>query len=514
MDGAEASRGAERVRYGRSMSGANDHDPLMLPEGARLLYIGPPKTGTTSLQESARAARDALYEQGVYYPGTGRHHRAAVFAILQEPDWLVDRIVDEPMRPGTSYREAGRLHPASEWTRLMDDIDGEPDKRVLITHEWAASASDKEAESFVRGLGRDRAHIVITLRPLAEVLVPQWIESLKEGLTATFEEWLEAFYTPADELISARMRRYLDHAGVVERWARVAGADKVTVIVVDKGNPGLLPETFEHLLGVAPQTLNGQATGGLKGNRSMSRPEAELIQRVNARVVRPEEMSWPAYLTVVRRGAIAEFLETRTPGAAEGRVRLPQWAAERAEGDGAEYAERIAATGVRVVGDLGKLRSRTAAVHDDVDVSAEQVGALRDIAVESLVGAVRATTSYEQRLARRIDRACKQRDRARERRERVQARLEKAKASRDRTREALERQKVKTQRSRERLAQQKEKLEQARGELARLRRRTIHDQVRRLPADQRAQKAAESFGTRDLARALRIRLCHKLRALR
>ncbi len=495
------------------MSDTEDRDPLTLPEGTRLFYVGLPKTGTTSLQEAASAARETLYKYGVYYPGTGRNHRAEVRAFMRTPDWLVDRVGGEPMRPGATFPEASRVPPRSQWTALMDDIDRTPSNRVFITHEQAAAATDEEAVAFVDELGRGRTHIVITLRSVSEVLVSRWIETLKEGETATFEDWLEALYTPLDERVPVRMRRSLDQAGVVERWAQAAGPANVTVIVADKQHRDLLPETFERLLGLPGRTLTGMVSGGVRTNRSMSLPESQVMQRVNARVVRSDDMSWPVYLTVVKRGAITRILEARTPSDGEGRVRLPRWAAERAERDGAEYAERIAATGVRVVGDPDRL-GEPAASAEEADNAADETAALRDIAVESLVGAVRATTSYERRLARRIDRAREQRDRAREGRERVQARLEKVKESRDRTRDALERQKVKTQRSRERLAQQKEKLRQTRGELAGLRRHPIREQVKRLPVDQRARKAAESFGTRDLARALRIRLMDKVRVRR
>ena len=44
-------------------------DPLLLPEGCRLIHIGPHKTGTTALQWAMHVARDSLHEQGVHYAG-------------------------------------------------------------------------------------------------------------------------------------------------------------------------------------------------------------------------------------------------------------------------------------------------------------------------------------------------------------------------------------------------------------------------------------------------------------
>ena len=58
------------------------HDAaLLLPEGTRLLHIGPPKTGTTTVQAAFHAAAPRLTSQGVHYAGRTRHPRRAAFAV-------------------------------------------------------------------------------------------------------------------------------------------------------------------------------------------------------------------------------------------------------------------------------------------------------------------------------------------------------------------------------------------------------------------------------------------------
>lgn len=500
------------IRYRRLMAATEHTDPPALPEGTRVFYIGPPKTGTTSLQEAARAARETLYEHGVYYPGTGRNHRAEIHALMEEPEPIVDKVADRPMPPGITRPEADRIPPRTLWTDLMEDIDAKPSTRVMVTHEHAATASDDEAATFVRELGKGRTHVVLTLRPVQEMLVSRWIENLKEGMAAPFERWMEAVYEPSDDLVPGRMRRYFDQAGLIERWAAAAGPDNVTVIVVDKSDRNLLTDTFERLLDLPPQTLTGVVSGGIRANRSMSLPESQVMQRVNAEVVRPEEMSWPAYLTVVRRGAINRLLDVRVPTADEARVRLPQWAAERAAQDASHYVERIAASGVRVIGDLEMLRGDGPVTENPE--GADDATVLRDIAVTSLTGAVRATTSYEGRLARRIERARERTERERARREKTDQKLAQEKEKNEKKRELLDKVRAKRDKNAELLEREKARHEKTRAALARLRQRTIRDQVRRLPAEQRAQKAAESFTTHELTQALRIRLGHKARTRR
>ena len=46
-----------------------------IPEGGRLIHIGPHKTGTTTLQWALHHAREALHEQGVHYA----HHRPQAY---------------------------------------------------------------------------------------------------------------------------------------------------------------------------------------------------------------------------------------------------------------------------------------------------------------------------------------------------------------------------------------------------------------------------------------------------
>ena len=53
---------------------------LELPEGSRLVHIGPHKTGTTALQAAFHLARDRVEEQGIHYASYGRQPVTAVLA--------------------------------------------------------------------------------------------------------------------------------------------------------------------------------------------------------------------------------------------------------------------------------------------------------------------------------------------------------------------------------------------------------------------------------------------------
>lgn len=375
-------------------------EPLLLPEKSRLFYIGPPKTGTTSLQEAARAARSQLYEHGVYYPGSHRNHRAAVAGLLQRP---VRVLGGRRIPPGTPPSEANQSPPESEWWALMEDLDSEPSRRKLVTHEFAAGATIVQARRFVQSLGVGRTHIAITLRPLSAVLVSHWLQDLKGGDSSAFESWLTQLFDGPAPAIPTLPRKF-DHAGLVKRWAQVAGPENVTAVVVGTTNKDLLTDAFEEMLGLPAQTLTGLVSGGKSTNRSMSLPEANVIRQVNELVYSTEAMSWPVYRDVMLRGAINRILDNRHPTADEPRVRLPEWAAERAMHTGKAYADQIAASGVRIVGDLSTLYAEPpiAAGNQEDDGLIPP-----DIAVEALTGAFHGSAKYERQLAKQLTQAQK-----------------------------------------------------------------------------------------------------------
>src|SRR5690625_2591069 len=198
----------------------------------------------------------------------------------------------------------------------------------------------------------------------------------------------------------------------------------------------------------------------------MSAPEAEAIRRINELSYDAETTSWPMYRHVMWRGGINRLLGSRSPDTTEPRVLLPAWAAERAVTAGTAHAAEIEGSGVRIVGDLKALSAKPGVPQAIPETSAESAA---DIPVQLMSGALDGASRYESGLLRRI------------RRTQARADLEVAK-----------RRKVQRR-------------------VRRLRRRTIRDQVEAMPAAQRPRSAARSYTTRDLVRALGMRVKHKVR---
>lgn len=371
-------------------------DELMLPEGARLLHIGPMKTGTTALQAAARRRRRELLDHGLRYPGKRLNHRAEVGALF---GWNVH----QSQRAGPVSRKAGSssntggVPPREKWDQLKAEIDADTTRRVLVTHEFISRATDRQARRIVDELDPDRVHVAITLRSPSAILPSLWVQGLKaSGQTEPFDDWVARIYGEnAGQRMSSQFHRAHDQGKLVARWARIVGPEKVTVVVADKTRPNLLTDAFENLLGLPANELAHDPADQHSVNRSLTAVEAELFRRLNI-TLRDEGVDWNTYQRLDRNGAIRRLLDQRVPPADEPRLCLPAWAAKPARQEGERFAERIRQSGVRVIGDLDNLHAEPPAPEQ---VNVDQLPI--DIGVDALAGALIAGQKAQTAAAKR-----------------------------------------------------------------------------------------------------------------
>ena len=121
------------------MTSAATPDPLLavasLPEGTRLLHIGPHKTGTTALQAAMWEARAAMLAQGVHPAGSYRNPVSAVRAVTAQPSSYSDR--PPPMR---------------EWRAFVREVDGATEPRLVVSSEYFAHADSAAIRRIVADL--------------------------------------------------------------------------------------------------------------------------------------------------------------------------------------------------------------------------------------------------------------------------------------------------------------------------------------------------------------------------
>jgi hypothetical protein len=304
---------------------------VVLPDGAVLLHIGPFKTGTTSLQAAFDAAAPRLLDEyGIWWASPDRRRLRAAVATLTGG-------------PNPFGHEVG----VRRWRRLVRTVADAADQRVVISNEWMSEADAATSAKIVRKLGGQRVHVVITLRPISAILPSQWQQFAQSNLIEPYEQWLRTCLEQP-ERAGVFWRRH-DHAALVERWAAAVGPDNLCVIALDEAHRDMVTASFEQLL----QLEAGLLVPPTDLNRSMTGGEIELVRRI---IQLFEDRGWTDfYDPLIRQGAVRRMMHNHRPDASEPRITTPSWALDRARDIGRATAERIEASGVRVIGDLASL---------------------------------------------------------------------------------------------------------------------------------------------------------------
>jgi hypothetical protein len=308
-------------------------DDVLLPEGTRLLHIGPQKTGTTTLQGAFHAARRKVERQGVHYASRNRQAKQAARAVGGRPSPYIE----------------GRVPSEVHWTRLLNDVESSRADRVVISAEAFSDAQPAAIRRVVDELDPDTLHIVATLRPLARILPSQWQQYVQNGLARSYDDWLDGIFNSPERLSPLFWHRHR-HDQLIRRWAEVVGRERTTVVVVDDRDHESSLRAFERLLGLRTGTLH--APGG-SSNRSLTRAEVELVRAMHAAFAKLG-IDKGLRLSMVLNGA-AENMKLRQPSQDEPRMETPAWAGERVTAVAREIVEEISQSGVRVIGDLERL---------------------------------------------------------------------------------------------------------------------------------------------------------------
>jgi len=346
------------------MTGAAFENLAGLKPGQILLHIGVHKTGTTAIQDALAHARPELSQWNVHYPGTAQAHR---------------KVASSAMNRRLGWQVGGAPAPdPAVWENFVQRAKAFSGITVCSS-EFFAESDDATAGQIIERIGVANVHVVITLRNLGKILPSAWQQILKSGYEHGYVHWLENVVLsdkkePKSEVFWARHR----HDIVVERWARLVGKDRVTVVVVDDTNRDGIFQDFENLLGLPEGSLLKHRRRSL--NRSMTAAESELLRSLNETLGGGK--GWRPYGNAAHNGLIKGIVEGRTPGADEQKLQTPQWALDIAARYAATYVAAIKASGVNVMGDielLGAHLKGPTEVKDD---------AVKDIALGAAVAAI------------------------------------------------------------------------------------------------------------------------------
>lgn len=339
-----------------------------IPSDGLLLHIGVFKTGTTALQEALRAANPELEQAGVLFRGPASWKWEGLLGLMHENT------------------------PGGSWQELEQAVHAHPD-RVMVSSENLCGASDPEAKTVIKRLGKGRrVTVLITVRSLSGLLASTWQQLLKRGISRPFDDWLHDVLDNPGSVEQSFWRRN-DFPAQVRRWGGLVGEENVVVAVSDKAFPTRNLEIVEDMLDIPRGTV--QLKPDTRSNRSMSFAEAELLRRVNEDV--KGELSRENYRRLVRLGVFPSMYRTET--GSDEPIPLPRWAAESAAAIGNEQAEVLSRSDAVIVGDITALGSGSWTVDGDI---VDPTTVNMDTAVAAVTGALHAFQREESRRKRGV----------------------------------------------------------------------------------------------------------------
>ncbi|WP_435168770.1 hypothetical protein [Falsirhodobacter sp. 1013] len=229
-----------------------------------LLHVGPHKTGTTALQRFWQENREHLARNGVLYPGPGDAHHRLAYDLLGWPTRRFDR------------------------AKILAACAAAPENMVILSSE---DFSFFNADQFRRL--RDLLHgsdirVAYFLRRIPDALHSFWIETIKQGRSATFAELADGF--PANQISG---QAYFDPLMQLRTLEEVFGMDALDVFSYDmiRTSDGDILDAFSDRYFTAKMP----AIGLKKKNVTPSLARVELTRQVNKRQAAPNPGGWNSY---------------------------------------------------------------------------------------------------------------------------------------------------------------------------------------------------------------------------
>ena len=331
-----------------------------------VLHVGLHKTGTTYLQHLFRANRDALAEQGIFYPGAPgepSQHMAA---------W------DLRGRRSSGARDKRQI---GQWEALCAAVAGSSLGTALISAESLSALTQRQAVQAVAGFPDHEVSVVVTCRDLGRVLVSAWQEAIKNDLTLmSWSEFAAAVQDPAARGRTPARGFWINHdlPAILATWREALPADRIHVVTVPPAGapPEELVARMAKVVGFEADSLREAPA---RENTSLGVAGTEVVRRLNEQLghrlnERQHAHAVKAVLApcLARAGADARYaLETEEMG----------WV----DAESRRHMGAVQAAGHPVVGDLNDLLPRAdATARRPDDASTDELLTLAMIALTEM----------------------------------------------------------------------------------------------------------------------------------
>ncbi|MBE7323491.1 hypothetical protein IEQ44_02335 [Nocardioides sp. Y6] len=303
-----------------------------------VLHVGLMKSGTSFLQHTLFEHRSELGTHGIHVPGRSwRHQFNAALDVL---------------RHGAH---------APEWREVVDDVAAEGTS--VISSEFLAPARREAVEAVVSSFPDHDVEVLLTVRDLNRNLPAMWQETVQNGRTWTWHDYLAGAYAQRPGAAEAsqphdagrRFWRQQNALRVARRWSAAVGVDRVTVVTVP--GPGApRDELWRRVASVlgAPSRLSpptpGRATTTTGANESVGLASALVLRQINE-VMAERGLFLPGGQKQRKTYLAKRVMATRRGSEPTLGLEVQPWVREQAE----RQVHGLQALGVRLVGDWADL---------------------------------------------------------------------------------------------------------------------------------------------------------------
>ncbi len=301
-----------------------------------VLHVGTMKSGTSYLQALLFAEKDRLAEAGVLVPGETWTDQA--------------RAVRQALAPRSKVAR-------DRWQAMVEEVRSAPGS-AAISMEFLGPAHPDTIASIVEQLGGDAVEVVITARDLNRTLVSMWQETIQNGRTWPW----------ADYVADAEAKRPGDGPGVADRrtpggtfwrqqdlvrmvsdWSGVVGTENVTLVTVPQPSApsSTLAERFAEASGLDLDTQRKVA----RANESLGLASLLVLRRVNE-LLDERGLVFPAGQGLRKRVLAKTVLAARRDVEPALGLATAPWVREQTERNVTALRE----SGVRLVGEWADLQ--------------------------------------------------------------------------------------------------------------------------------------------------------------
>lgn len=323
-----------------------------------VLHVGAMKSGTSYVQRLLLANRDHLADRGVLFPG--RSWRDQVRAVSD----LVGR------------RRVVSAPPDQAWDSLVRELGAWPGTGI-VSMEFLGPAGPDKIERAVSSFAPGTVEVVLTARDLARTVPAMWQETLKNGRTMAFDDYVATIARGDEEQLARNFWREQALARIGRRWSEAVGPERTTLVTLPPpgADPGELWLRFARAAGIEATDVAEPPPA----NESLGAASTEVLRRLNLLL---EDLDFGDYAPVVKHQLAQQVLGPRRREESAVGFEPPEWLLERS----AAMVTRLGRLGVRLEGDLGDLTPVSVPGVDPTAVAADE---RLDAAVAALAGLVR-----------------------------------------------------------------------------------------------------------------------------